>query len=96
MLRNLAPIVQFWFVEWDEAFARQLGVKKGVSSSQYIWESTALFLCLVSLGDTFTEGSLQVVGDYVGALSNALNLKGSGQLLAIARELAWRRARRSA
>ena len=40
------------------------------------------------------QESLQLVGDNVGALEAALQLKGAGPMLAIARELAWRRARR--
>ena len=40
------------------------------------------------------NGSLQVVGDNTGALNAALHLKGSGPMLAISRELAWRKARR--
>ena len=34
------------------------------------------------------------MGDNTGALEAALQLKGAGPMLAIARELAWRRARR--
>jgi len=49
---------------------------------------------LVLWGDQFCHEALQVVGDNVGALNNALSLKGSGPMLAISRELAWRRARR--
>ena len=51
-------------------------------------------MSLVLWGDKFVHESLQVVGDNVGALSSALSLKGAGPLLAISRELAWRRARR--
>jgi len=45
-------------------------------------------------GDNFVTESLKVVGDNTGALSSALQLKGSGALLAVAREIAWRQARR--
>ena len=34
------------------------------------------------------------MGDNAGALEAALQLKGAGPMLAIAREMAWRRARR--
>ena len=51
-------------------------------------------MSLVLWGDKFNQESLQVVGDNVGALSSALTLKGAGPMMAISRELAWRRARR--
>ena len=71
-----------------------LRVKPRASSFRCVWEMTALRLCLVVWGDTFTEEFLHLVRDTVGALSNALNLKGRGPSLAGAREITWRRARR--
>ena len=53
----------------------------------------ALVWALVVWGGHFKEQSLAVLGDNTGALSNALQLKGSGPLLAVARELAWRQAK---
>ena len=35
-----------------------------------------------------------MVGDNTGSLQNALDLKGSGVMAAVAREIAWRRERR--
>ena len=36
-----------------------------------------------------------IVGDTAGSLHNSLDLKGKGPLLAVSRELAWRKARRN-
>ena len=45
-------------------------------------------------GDRFTDTPVAVLGDNTGALDNALSLKGRGSMLAVARELSWRQARR--
>ena len=44
-------------------------------------------------GSRFVQHRVAVLGDNTGALTDAIELKGSGPLLAIARELAWRQAR---
>ena len=46
------------------------------------------------MGDKFVDESLSILGDNTGSLNNALALKGKGNLLAVARELSWRQARR--
>ena len=94
MLRNGRTITEFWVAEWASADLAHLPVKVGEPSAQCFLEMLALFLCLVIWGDWFTAESLQAVGDNVGALNSALKLKGSGPLLAVAREIAWRQARR--
>ena len=53
-----------------------------------------LLLALVTWGDHFVDEAVMVVGDNAAALSCALTLKGKGELLAVARELSWRQARR--
>ena len=71
-----------------------LDIKVGTTSAQSFLELLALFVCLVLWGDSFVTESLRLVGDNIGALSGALHLKGAGPTLAIAREIAWRKARR--
>ena len=50
-------------------------------------------LCLVAWGHLFHTEVLAVVGDNTGAMQNTLDLKGRGVMLAVAREIAWRRER---
>ena len=45
-------------------------------------------------GAFFVDESVTIFGDYTAALSGALSLKGKGPPLAVAREIAWRQARR--
>ena len=71
-----------------------LDVRIGEPSAQCFLEFLALFICLELWGSAFVQTALQVVGDNTGALEAALQLKGAGPMLAIARELAWRKARR--
>eukprot|EP00959_Pyramimonas_sp_CCMP1952_P209647 4386391-Pyramimonas_sp.AAC.1 len=52
-----------------------------------------LLLSLLVWGTHAEEFSLTLHGDNIGALQNALSLKGHGHLLAIAREIVWRKAR---
>ena len=40
------------------------------------------------------DTSVAVLGDNTGALADAISLKGKGSLVAIARELSWRQAKR--
>ena len=45
--------------------------------------------------DRFREGTILIIGDNIPSLQNTLDLKGRGPLLAISREIAWRKARHS-
>ena len=40
------------------------------------------------------QDTVLIAGDNTAALTSALSLKGKGELLAVARELSWRQARR--
>ena len=95
MLRNEDGIVTEYFsVVWTEDDAPHLNVVPGDSRHQTFFEFLTLLLSLMIWGDTFVSFSVAILGDNVGALSAALSLKGRGALLAVARELSWRQARR--
>ena len=66
----------------------------GECRHQTFWEYATLLLCLMTWGDHFIKEAVLVVGDNTASLSNALSLKGRGDLLAVSRELSWRQARR--
>ena len=72
---------------------KHLDIHSGEPSAQCFLEFLALLICLVLWGGAFQHEALQVVGDNTGALAAAVQLKGAGPMLAIARELAWRKAR---
>ena len=68
-------------------------MKIGVPDSQTFWEFLTIALAICTFGSSFVVESLAVLCDNTAALQSALDLKGSGVNLAIARELAWRKAR---
>ena len=95
VLRNPdREVVEYFSIVWDGEEAKHLHVVPGDSRHQTFWEYATLLLCLMTWGDNFTKESVLVVGDNTGSLSNALSLKGKGDLLAISRELSWCQARR--
>ena len=87
-------IVEYFAVVWYGEEAVHLSVTPTDSKHQSFWEFATLLLALCVWGDRFTESSVLVLGDNIGALSNALSLRGKGPLEAVARELSWRQARR--
>ena len=95
MLKNDAgEITEYLCVVWSEDDAPHLGVVPGDTRHQTFFEFLTLFLALMVWGDGFVNESVAVLGDNVGALASALSLRGRGALLAVARELSWRQARR--
>ena len=94
VLREGIEVREYWFVEWRPEDVDHLDVQLGQPSAQCFLEFLALLCCLVLWGDSFQHESLQLVGDNTAALTAAIQLKGSGPMLAIARELAWRKARK--
>ena len=70
-----------------------LGATPGDSKYQSFWEMVTLLLCLVIWGRYFNTEVVALVGDNTGAMQNALDLKGKGLMLAVAREIAWRKER---
>ena len=66
----------------------------GASRSQSFFEFLTLFLALLVWAKVGKGGTMAIVGDNTAAMSNAIHMKGRDPMLAISRELAWRRARR--
>jgi len=91
--RTPAGYTEFWELTWTPAMVAKFDVQLGAPRSQTFFESLALLACLLIWADDFRGSTLRLVGDNTGSLQNALALRGRGPLLAIARELAWRKAR---
>merc|ERR1712086_389255 len=87
-------VVEFFFVVWYGNEARHLDVVPNVTKFQTFWEFATLLLALCTWGDNFVHERVAVLGDNTAALSSSLELKGRGVLLAVARELSWRKHRR--
>ena len=86
--------IEYFFVKWQPEDAEQLDVEPANTKHQTFWEFITLLLALVQWGDCFVSEAVAVLGDNTGALQKSLALRGRGPLLAIARELAWRKAQR--
>ena len=87
-------ITEFFSTVWLGDEAEHLSVAPADPAFQTFWEFATLLLSLITWGGYFTDQAVLILGDNIGALSNALALKGRGILLNVARELAWRQARR--
>ena len=95
MLRDASGMITNYFcVIWDGGEAPHLDVWPGDSKHQTFWEFATLLLVLLTWSDHFVKESVAILGDNTAALSLALSMKGRGHLLAISREISWRRARR--
>ena len=86
-------LTEYWALEWSGVDAAELQAEIGSPAAQTTWEFLALFVTLVLWGRTFRGPGLVLLGDNLGPLEAALNLRGRGALSKIAREIAWRRAR---
>ena len=53
----------------------------------------ALYLVLLTWGDSFSERGFAIMGDNISSLSCAIGLKGKGALSQISREISWRKVR---
>ena len=69
------------------------GAVAGDSRWQSCWEFLTLLLALITWKDKAKDEVLFLLGDNIAALQNALSLRGRGQMLMIAREIAWRQAK---
>ena len=86
-------VMEYFAVVWYGDEAPHLKVVPNDTCFQSFWKlSTLLALC--TWGDRFVHEKVAVLGDTTAALSSALALKGRGPMLAVARELSWRQARR--
>jgi len=86
-------LTEFWALRWSAADAAALETEIGDPAGQTSWELLALFLTLVLWGRSCRGPGLALLGDNLGSLEAALNLRGRGVLPKISREIAWRRAR---
>ena len=70
-----------------------MGVQTGQARHQTFWEALALLISMLVWQKCFALGPVLIIGDNVPALQNTMDLKGCGPLLAVSREIAWRKAR---
>ena len=89
MFLENGEVKEFFCVDWNPI--AKLGVKIADPAFQTFWEFLTLALCLLHWASLFED--LLVCGDNTASLSMAMSLKCKGVEVAIARELAWRRAR---
>ena len=92
LMHNGVPM-EYTYWQWDMNSAAGLEVKIGIPDFQTFWELFTVALALSVWGPSFVQESLALLCDNTGSLQQALDLKGSGPYLAIARELAVRKAR---
>ena len=93
MLRINGVATEYFVCRWTRASAAHLGVVPGISKYQSFWEFFTLVLALILWADAYTDCSLSVLGDSTSALQDALNLSGRREMVALAREVAWRQIR---
>ena len=84
---------EYFAVVWSEWDAPHLGIQPGECKHQTFFEFLTLLLTLLVWGSWCIDESMAILGDNVGALQSALSLSGRGTLLAVSRELSWRKAR---
>ena len=93
VLRVDGVATEYFACKWTEASAAHLGVWTGDSKFQSFWEFLTLLLALIVWGDSYTKECITVLGDSTSALQVALHLSGRREMVAIAREIAWRQIR---
>lgn len=91
LLDNDIPI-KWWAVDWQPQVLNRFKAELGDPAHQTTWEMLTQFMCAVLWAPAHGTEALVIKGDNIGALQNALRLKGRGMLAAIARELSWRKA----
>ena len=84
--------MEYWYTVWRDKDVVNLGVVTGIAKHMTFWETLATLMCLMIWTD-HAKSSVLILGDNTGSLQNVLDMKGSGPLLAVARELAWRKVR---
>ncbi|CAK0908047.1 unnamed protein product, partial [Prorocentrum cordatum] len=88
-----ATPVEWFATSWDQEVLDVFGAVLGLAKYQSLWEFIALLLALIIWRCHAEHAVLYVLGDNVAALQDAMQLKGSGDMLVVAREIAWRAAR---
>ena len=84
---------EHWHCSWQTKFVARLGVQAGKTKHQTFWESLTVLMSMMLWGSQVGEAAVLIIGDNTAALQNTLDLKGKNELLSIAREFAWRKAR---
>jgi hypothetical protein len=92
MLVNGKP-AEYCVWQWQDTDAEHLGVNIGNPAHQAFWEVLTVGLALCQWSKSFTTTALAVLNDNVGALQAALDMTGRRTMLAVAREIAWRKAK---
>ena len=93
VLKWAGEVKEYFKAKWRPKDFKHMDVTVGESRSQSFFEFLTLFMSLVLWASRGAGGAVAVIGDNTAALTNALGMKGRGPMLAISRELAWRRAR---
>ncbi|CAK0883768.1 unnamed protein product, partial [Prorocentrum cordatum] len=88
-----ATPVEWFAISWDQEVLDVFGAVLGLAKYQSLWEFITLLLALIIWRCHAEHAVLYVLGDNVAALQDAMQLKGSGDMLVVAREIAWRAAR---
>ena len=88
VLRKNMVIVEYWSCVWDAKSVAHLGVAIGKAKFQTFWEYLTALLALLTWGGYAATEHILLVGDNTASLQDALDFKGKGCLLAVARELA--------
>ena len=85
--------IRWWRLGWTAAHVHRIEprARTGEPAFQTFWEYLALFISLVLWAGP--RDPIAIVGDNTGALQLAIDLNGDNGLLAISREVAWRKAR---
>ena len=65
----------------------------GIPKYQSFWEYVTLLLALITWCGDYTMQSVAVLGDSQSALQDAIKLSGRREMVAVSREIAWRKIR---
>ena len=93
VLRCNQIVTEYFFVKWEANMVQGLDVEVKQSKHQTFWEFLTLLISMIVWGHYFQVQAVAVVGDNIGALTHALEMKAKGTLAVIARELSWRKER---
>ena len=87
-------VLQYWWCVWKPRDAAHLDVRPALPAHQTFWEALSLLISMITWQEYFRDNNVVlIIGDNVPSLQNSLDLKGKRSLMAISREIAWRRAR---
>ena len=93
VLRKGSDPVSYFSTVWDDAVLELLEAEAGDSRFQSLWEFVTLLLALITWREYSRKQVLFLLGDNIGALQDAISLRGKGAMNVVAREISWRRAK---